>query len=82
MAKPAAKTKISEEGLRYTSKVAGSPFVSGASFGAATMSCFLCGKHRPRSAMKSRKLFGKSQAVCAPACGVPADEAAKEAAKG
>ena len=73
MTKPAAKTKISEEGLRYRSKVAGSPFVSGASFGAATMSCFLCGKHRPRSAMKSRKLFGKSQAVCAPACGVPAE---------
>ena len=40
--KPAAKTKISEEGLRYRSKVAGSPFVSGASFGAATMSCFNC----------------------------------------
>ena len=68
MAKPPAKTKISEEGLRYTSKVAGSPFVSGASFGAATMSCFLCGKHRARTSMKSRKLLGKTQFVCAPSC--------------
>ena len=73
MTKPSAKTKISEEGLRYRSKVAGSPFVSGASVGAATRSSFLGGNHRPRSAMKSRKLFGKSQAVCAPACGVPAE---------
>ena len=68
MAKPAAKTKISEEGLRYTSKVAGSPFVSGASFGAATMSCFLCGKHRPRAQLKTRKLLGRAQSVCAPNC--------------
>jgi hypothetical protein len=37
-------------------------------FGAATMSCFLCGKHRARSALKSRKLLGKTQFVCAPNC--------------
>jgi hypothetical protein len=32
------------------------------------MSCFLCGKHRPRAQLKSRKLLGKAQAVCSPSC--------------
>jgi len=32
------------------------------------MSCFLCGKHRPRAMLKSKKLLGKSQPVCAPSC--------------
>jgi hypothetical protein len=32
------------------------------------MSCFLCGKHRPRSQLTTRKFLGKSQAVCAPKC--------------
>jgi hypothetical protein len=32
------------------------------------MSCFLCGKHRPRAELKNRNLMGKSQAVCAPKC--------------
>jgi hypothetical protein len=32
------------------------------------MSCLLCGKHRPRSMLKSRKLLGKTQFVCAPSC--------------
>jgi hypothetical protein len=32
------------------------------------MSCFLCGKHRPRSQLMSKKLLGKSQSVCAPSC--------------
>ena len=70
MARAEVKTAVLADGLRYKTKVSGSPFTAAVSFGAATMSCFLCGKHRPRSAMKSRKLFGKSQAVCAPACGV------------
>ena len=50
------------------SKVSGSPFKATTTFGAATMSCFLCGKHRPRSMMKTRKVLGKAQAVCAPSC--------------
>lgn len=37
------------------------------------MSCFLCGKHRPRASLRSRKLLGKTQYVCAPSC----EEAAK-----
>jgi hypothetical protein len=68
MAKDAVKTTIHDDGLRYRSKASGSPFVSTGAFGAATMSCFRCGKHRPRAALKSVKLLGKTQSVCAPSC--------------
>ncbi|MDO9359561.1 MAG: hypothetical protein Q7T70_11275 [Polaromonas sp.] len=68
MARADAKTTVLADGLRYKSKVSGSPFVASASFGAATMSCFMCGKHRPRSQMGTRKVLGKSHAVCAPSC--------------
>ncbi|MDE2418025.1 MAG: hypothetical protein KGN32_09485 [Burkholderiales bacterium] len=68
MSKPPSKTAILEDGLRYKSKVGGSPFATASDPGKATMSCFLCGKHRPRSEMMTRKLVGKSQAVCAPKC--------------
>lgn len=68
MAKEAVKTTVEADGLRYRSKAAGSPFSAAGSFGTATMSCFLCGKHRPRSMLKSRKLLGKSQSVCSPSC--------------
>ena len=75
MAKADTKTKMLADGLRYKSKVSGSPFTAATSFGAATMSCFLCGKHRARSQMVTRKILGKSQAVCAPSC-KEAEEAA------
>ena len=68
MAKADTKTKIVADGLRYKSKASGSPFAAAASFGGATMSCFMCGKHRPRSLMGTRKVAGKSQTVCAPSC--------------
>jgi hypothetical protein len=68
MAKVDAKTAVLPDGLRYKSKVSGSPFKATTTFGAATMSCFLCGKHRPRSMMKTRKVLGKAQAVCSPSC--------------
>ncbi len=68
MAKAEAKTAVKANGLRYKSKVSGSPFAAAASFGGATMSCFMCGKHRPRSLMGTRKVAGKSQTVCAPSC--------------
>lgn len=68
MTKAEVKTTIDRDGLRYRSKSPGSPFVATGGFGAATMSCLLCGKHRPRSALKSRKLLGKTQFVCAPNC--------------
>ena len=68
MAKPDTKTKILEDGLRYRSKVGGSPFNEAVHFHTAMMSCFLCGKHRIRSLMVTRKFIGKSQAVCSPSC--------------
>lgn len=74
MSRPSTKTKILDDGLRYQSKVQGSPFNQVVSFGTSTMSCFLCGKHRPRTSMTTKKFIGKSQAVCAPSC-----KAAKEA---
>ena len=68
MARADAKTAVLADGLRYKSKVSGSPVAATTSFGAATMSCFMCGKHRARSLMGTRKVLGKSQAVCAPSC--------------
>jgi hypothetical protein len=61
-------TQVQADGLRYKSKASGSPFASIGSFSASTMSCFLCGKHRPRSLLKTRQFFGRSQPVCAPSC--------------
>ena len=68
MSRADSKTTVLADGLRYKSKVSGSPFAASASFGSATMSCFLCGKHRSRSQMGTRKVLGKSHAVCSPSC--------------
>ncbi len=68
MAKDEVKTQMHADGMRYRSKAPGSPFASAGVFSAATMSCFLCGKHRPRAQLKSRKLLGKTQFVCSPSC--------------
>jgi len=74
MSKDPVKTTIDADGLRYRSKQSGSPFAASGVFSAATMSCFLCGKHRPRAALKSRKLAGRTQFVCAPNCAEPASQ--------
>ena len=68
MSKPPSKSAIVEDGLRYKSKVGGSPFATPSHPGLSTMSCFLCGKHRPRNELMTRKLIGKSQTVCSPKC--------------
>jgi hypothetical protein len=68
MSKSDPKTAISSGGLRYRNKVSGSPFSASGAFGASSMSCFLCGKHRSRSLLKTRRLLGKSQTVCSPSC--------------
>ena len=68
MARADSKTAVLADGLRYKSKVSGSPFGGAGSFGSATMSCFLCGKHRARSLLTTRKIAGKSQPVCSPSC--------------
>jgi len=68
MSKPTTKTAIVKDGLRYKSKVSGSQFGATPFSGNTTMSCFLCGKHRPRTELMTRKLIGKSQTVCSPKC--------------
>ena len=68
LGKDVIKTKIQADGLRYKVKEGGSPFASAGDFQAGTMSCFLCGKHRPRTTLKTRRLLGKAQHVCAPSC--------------
>ncbi|HEY1391980.1 MAG TPA: hypothetical protein VFV25_01305 [Methylibium sp.] len=68
MAKDEVKTQIKASGLRYKSKASGSPFAATGAFQAGTMSCFLCGKHRPRSALMTKRLLGKPQQVCSPSC--------------
>lgn len=63
------KTTISNDGLRYTAKKAGSIFGSvtlGSS--STTMSCFKCGQHRPVSELVTKKILGRNQKVCAESC--------------
>lgn len=57
-------TKLQPDGLRYKSKVAGSPFGSNM----ATRSCFKCGKHRPTSEMTDRRVLGRNEKFCKPSC--------------
>ena len=78
MSKADTKTAIEADSLRYRSKTPGSPFTAAGAFGAATMSCFLCGKHRPRVSLKSRRLLGKAQFVCSPSCKDAEAESAKK----
>ena len=68
MSTPTTKSAILDNGLRYKAKVSGSPFASNSYSGTSTMSCFLCGKHRARSLLGTRKFLGKTQAVCSPSC--------------
>ncbi|MDP9902099.1 hypothetical protein [Variovorax ginsengisoli] len=68
MSKAEVKTAVVADGLRYKSKPSGSPFRASASFSGATMSCFMCGKHRTRAQLRTRQVLGKSQSVCAPSC--------------
>jgi hypothetical protein len=69
------KTTIAVDGLRYVSRANGSPFDAGA----GTQSCFLCGKHRARSSLKSRKLIGRNRLVCAEPCTKAATAGTKSA---
>jgi len=58
-------TQVSPDGLRYISKSQGTEFPG--SF-AATMSCFLCGKHVPRSTLQGFKVAGTMQFRCKVRC--------------
>lgn len=66
-------THINPDGLTYRHKPSGSPFNGGAGLHGQAMSCFLCGRHRPRAMLRTRLLVGKRHAVCAPSCKAAAD---------
>jgi len=57
-------TAMSEDGLRYESKLGGSPFLGSGH----TRSCFKCGRHRPPSALQSKRVLGRNEVVCKPSC--------------
>jgi len=57
-------TKLSDDGLRYATKTTGSPFLGTGN----TRSCFKCGKHRQASQLQSKRVLGRSEMVCKPAC--------------
>lgn len=58
----ARPTRIAQDGLRYTSKPAGSPFPSAAN--GATMSCFKCSRHESRALGAWRLILGQKRFVC------------------
>ncbi|WP_157269132.1 hypothetical protein [Azohydromonas aeria] len=64
------KTQIAEDGLRYTSKAAGSTFAKPAQSAVtgATMSCFRCGRHKPLAELVSKRILGRNEKVCAVDC--------------
>ncbi|MDZ5461407.1 hypothetical protein [Azohydromonas lata] len=57
-------TRIKDDGLRYASKVSGSPF----SGRGQTRSCFKCGQHRSADQLQSQRILGRVQMVCKPSC--------------
>jgi len=63
----AVSTRVSEDGLRYSAKTSGSPFTGVAN----TRSCFLCGTHRQSASLKSKRILGRTEMVCAPSCHSP-----------
>ena len=68
MSKPEVLTRLSADGLRYSKKLPGSPFTGVGN----TRSCFLCGVHRQNSSLKSKRVLGRIEMVCAPSCHEPA----------
>jgi len=63
--KDEVKTKVRADGLRYESKSGGTDFPG--PFG-GTMSCFLCGKHVPRSRLVAFKVASSRQLRCRDGC--------------
>jgi len=56
-------TKVNADGLRYSSKKGGSPFGSNG-YSQATMSCFQCGTHKPRSQGGFERRVGTNMFFC------------------
>ncbi|PUE28062.1 hypothetical protein B9Z35_12785 [Limnohabitans sp. Jir61] len=63
MSRDATETKIDATGLRYKSKVSGTPFGT-PSNGNSTMSCMKCGQHKPRAMGSYKRLLNKSHFFC------------------
>jgi hypothetical protein len=57
------KTQIKADGLRYKSKVGGSPFAADGRT-RDTMSCIKCGLHKPRSLGSFKRMLGSTMFVC------------------
>ena len=55
-------SKIAEDGLRYKRKESGSPFQNIG--GMATISCYKCGLHKPRSMGIFKKLINQQMFMC------------------
>lgn len=64
-AAPPELTQVSSDGLRYISKSQGTDFPGAF---AATMSCFLCGKHVPRSRLQGFRVAGSIRFRCKEQC--------------
>lgn len=64
-------TSVSDNGLRYESKLGGSPFLGSGH----TRSCFKCGKHRTPNNLMSKRVLGRTEVVCKPACVKPEKQA-------
>ena len=62
MSREPTETKIDESGLRYKSKIGGSPF--GGSNPTSTMSCYKCGLHKPRSLGAFKRILNQSMFIC------------------
>jgi len=60
----ATTSKLSANGLRYDAKPPGSPFLGTGN----TRSCFLCGTHRQHAQLRSKRVLGRTEMVCNPAC--------------
>ena len=58
-------TRVRPGGLRYESKAAGTSFAGTA---CSSMSCLLCGQHRPRALLRVFKLAGAPQYRCRDGC--------------
>ncbi|MGZ5181183.1 MAG: hypothetical protein ACXWC6_00420 [Ramlibacter sp.] len=59
------KTEVRADGLRYVSKSQGTDFPGAF---AATMSCFVCGKHVARSSLQGFRVAGSMQFRCRTRC--------------
>lgn len=60
-------TEVARDGLRYVSKVNGTPFCSGTTSGMAK-SCIFCGKHRMPTHLTRRRVSGRLFEFCFDGC--------------